>query len=884
MDILSIAPVGATVFVLDPKVCDPDGSISRYSWFSNSNVGEVLSDRASRRLTVSGLKPGSYEFTLYAYDNKGSQTIAYTQIFVPLDSTPGEIQEGVDPAEGYALEQNEIIHSPAKLPPRGHPRYLGTNSDLADYHAPLDRMGCGMSGKLPGLGDVFSIKAYWEYLTKGVNTCGGATATSDLSKHPLLKCHSSVSCTWSDSQYAETLYLLRRLEQCHSSGGSGCQYTADQVKTLRKNIYSNGIAYFKASLDSRACEASDTVANCTKAKKWNLGYGIYDLFTEVPVRLWALFADIYWDELHNPQVNANATADFEMIKHQFDIVIDGWLNQQKSLHWVYANGNNWSPIQARGLIAWAIVFYYEDSRVKDVLKSILDTLWLHRDYYLAEGYYLEGQSYNTLSFDPLRDINRAIYSAFGRNLRSVKWEYVKKLSRFFLDFIGSDGLTVDFGDSWIKRGWTTMNPIYAQLVDEILHKATLGSTSLSACEMKEFFSNKYYDYGVGGGWSIDPAIARDFETLVSQCSEAQVAPGSMRVGFLPEGGNASFRVFMPNSTVMGSSAPGLRFKQADQTYLAIEASNSAFPHRELDFGQFIWSAYGVRYLSDWGYGKIVDKSDPYNLTKNVDFLPSGHNTLYVPEQLAVDSSGARIANTDMSQIWKVPGTMQKESIGGFTVFHLDGSAPYGANDTAGLVKYFDRWFISIGNGNFVMIDYVKMKSGVTSRFQESFYSHHRGPNDPASGCDYNSDPSRMHINVSRLSTSVMELAPVCSPLGTSSTSSYGPESIARIYGASREDGAFELAAGPQSWINYSNVEERRSRYRWVPSSALNEDLRLFVLVSATSAARLPSVAITRAASGCSAQAAYCFSVNLAGQIRYLGFGLSGDHYILSEVR
>ena len=39
--------------------------------------------------------------------------------------------------------------------------------------------------------------------------------------------------------------------------------------------------------------------------------------------------------------------------------------------------------------------------------------------------------------------------------------------------------------------------------------------------------------------------------------------------------------------------------------LALQARDNAFEHSEVDFGSLVWSAWGARLLTDFGYGTIA---------------------------------------------------------------------------------------------------------------------------------------------------------------------------------------------------------------------------------------------------------------------------------------
>lgn len=166
----------------------------------------------------------------------------------------------------------------------------------------------------------------------------------------------------------------------------------------------------------------------------------------------------------------------------------------------------------------------------------------------------------------------------------------------------------------------------------------------------------------------------------------------------PNGGWGIMRHFRQGATVQGSTITQNlinRFVQGNTVTLTVSAIANYWFHVHSDFGSVIWTAYGARLLTDFGYGDIAGtcclfiltcpvihctlslpgQSDYYTMMERT---PLGHNVLNIPE--AVDVSG----DGNTAQIVGSKGTIANFTTnGGFKCFVLDGSYVYGRNGTVG---------------------------------------------------------------------------------------------------------------------------------------------------------------------------------------------------------
>ena len=161
-----------------------------------------------------------------------------------------------------------------------------------------------------------------------------------------------------------------------------------------------------------------------------------------------------------------------------------------------------------------------------------------------------------------------------------------------------------------------------------------------------------------------------------------------------------------SSNEQSPSAPKLRdaFVYA---HLALQARPNAFPHSEIDFGTFKWSAWGQQLVSEFGYGymaKAVNRYDGRRFAQT-DNNPVGHNTLVIREAFA---AGDREIN--FSQLNWEAGSIAKVVDLGLPCIQLDGSAVYGARRSNGWLRYLHRWACVVGSGSFVIVDSFAVKA------------------------------------------------------------------------------------------------------------------------------------------------------------------------------
>jgi hypothetical protein len=733
--------------------------------------------------------------------------------------------------------QTERLFAPHTLPVDAHPRLFGGNDDWYPDQVAFSSLPCRGEPDYPessDWGSVTNVRNQWEEITLGgPSRLGEVTRT--LAEHEDAAGYLSGEAAenWSRTTLLQLLHLVRRTRACHALGEGGCPYTEDEIDGL-----------VDALIAVEMPRLADEVWS-----SWSFGF---DLRTTPPLRQWTLFADILWEDI-DEEMHAQLQA-------AFDPLVENFLDVFENGHWALFNGNNWTPVLVNGALAWAITYYHEDERAPLVVHRALQSLWLHRDFYLSDGVYREGLSYSWVSFDALLEINRMVERAFGEPLRSVRWDRLPMTAAWALDFVAPDGLLVDFGDSWDKRGWGTYMPLNMLLVNE---GNPADPSEPDPCLVQRFFGNKYYYHGMTDPWSVHPALARDWFEVVENCP-AEDQEGAVTHAVHAEGGWGAIRTWQVGATDLAQTAShSQRYLQADQTFLAVSAVPNWYSHTELDFATLIWSAYGNRLLVDSGYGDLASDRYVTEPDASPDQNPTGHNTLVVPEALRDGDP-----STNTSQIDGEEGLISLESIDGTQVIHLDGAAVYGRDDQAlGWLEAFDRWLLHIGGGNFLVIDSFAVRSDRPEAAVEERW--HLGLQDPVpTSCN----PITDHAEFSFTDQSI-DIEPICSMLAKTDSSSHG-----RIVASSLEPGRFVLDP-PVEFINRLEDTEQRTRFRYVPDQPLRSDLRLFALLSSPADTSLPTADIQW--SDCSGSP--CVTVEVESESWTLGFASAGERWVLVEI-
>lgn len=519
---------------------------------------------------------------------------------------------------------NQVKNSPVQ-PADTHPRLYGTDAQwyqtIALYEA-LDP-NCDWQGR-SGWGTIKNIKEEWDRYSLGGNGCKTGSQGIPLSLQENTTAKNYLNNTidkWRLNSALNMVHLIRRMNYCHQTQGN-CQYSKTEVAQLSikflsyefsrlRNLTRNSSGYFKA---------------------WHKGYNgaFFDLGAYPSFKFWTLVLDTFWD---SGLIN---TLDKQFVLDELENEIDSYITiynlpkgSSSSLgRWAIHNGNNWTPVLNAAALFWTITLWHEDAyhdKTRQVLDIILESNWLHRDEILDDGAYSEGPTYLGTSMSPSIDMNRLLMTSFEQPNHAMKWAVMaEKTTRWMIENVASDGKLIDFGDTWAKDGFSNLHIMDMLYWEESVGLKAQGTVTADACILEDYFSTSYYLHAFYDIWNASANYARDFYSLTSQCQRQQTLSKSI---VFPTYQLGTLRQYLPGSTATGLdvTSDNIRNKQADQTFLAGNAVDSSLPHRELDFGALIWSAFGNRLLADWGYGELASSYEYFKVKGSKGYYIASNN-------------------------------------------------------------------------------------------------------------------------------------------------------------------------------------------------------------------------------------------------------------------
>jgi len=354
------------------------------------------------------------------------------------------------------------------------------------------------------------------------------------------------------------------------------------------------------------------------------------------------------------------------------------------------------------------------------LAMINDILWLHRNMFTSDGVYVEGVAmYSFMSITGLIGISAMQRASFGFAPNAVDANSLAGLVEYHLASMSTDAYTVPFGDSHKKRGWGDFSTLQAAVASEIIGRPV--DSALSPCGAREYSAALY---GSGGlyedPWRISPELlSLNLTRLVASCSSAATQPlGGAMQRIFSEGGYASMRLplLVPDDTFpcFGSDTSERCVKgkpslvdNIPYSFLALQARPNSYSHSEVDFGTFTWSAWGVRLISEYGYGTIATAVGQWDFRRYeyIDNNPAGHNTVVINEAFDGDT-------INFSQLHWATGQLigiDIETDTQWQCVELDGSVPYGSSRPDGWMETMRRYACPLADGSFVLIDVLQVK-------------------------------------------------------------------------------------------------------------------------------------------------------------------------------
>jgi hypothetical protein len=522
----------------------------------------------------------------------------------------------------------EGVKNSSRQPPAEHPRLYGTNSDwykTVELYNSLDPDCSWLGGN--GIGTVKNIKRTYDRYSIGGETCGvgNRAVPSSLQENNTARQYLAGELDrWTNDSALNMVYLIRRMTHCHTVS-TDCTYSATEIDALSQAF----LTYEFNRLRNEPLNASGYVS------RWHKGFSgsFFDLGAYPAFKLWTLILDTFWDSPYLLEDDKHFVQ--EKLAKEIDSYIEIYHLPSGSSgalgRWALHNGNNWTPILNAAALFWAITFWHDEQyadKARQVLDIVLESSWLHRDEYMDDGAYTEGPTYLGTSMKGSVEINQLLMGAFGQPNHAMKWGLMsEKTTKWMLDNVASDGRFIDFGDAWAKNGYAhlyIMDMLYWQ---ELTGLTPIGSTVVDGCLLRQHFSSSYYLQAFYDIWQAFPHYARDFYSLSASCEVSQL---EARTTIYPTYQMSTQRQYLPGATTatQGSGADVPLNQLVDQTFLAGNAVSNSLQHRELDFGAIIWTAFGNRLLSDWGYGTLSKPYDIYDVKgANGHYLASNQDYL-----------------------------------------------------------------------------------------------------------------------------------------------------------------------------------------------------------------------------------------------------------------
>lgn len=612
--------------------------------------------------------------------------------------------------------------NPAQMqaPPAQRPRLFGGNAEWlqASVDPFLEKPCVRTDAWSPGWGGdsgVPDFKGHFERSVLGFSTC----KTGDVRPESIMD-HASVKASYATTGFKsfsgasarnkalQVFHLLRRLRACHATGlGAPCQFNSTETDRLAEAVVVREMALFSA----------DAVQTSEEHWGWEQttdGCCGFDLFTAESLKHYSLFLDVLGDVA----VAHNSTFYHALAGKMRSYILD-YVGKFSEGDWALWNGNNWTPVLSEGVMHWAIAFWHEEPELaRQAVHIVNDISLLHQDMWLESGVYKEGVcQYSLMSIRSSLALGVLYARAFNEPWASVSAQQLAKAAQWHLDSYDTAGYAIDFGDSHACRG-TEPATLFAAYSVEVL--APLGAPRTSAvdpCLVREWAAMAYY-VTVHDPWQFYAVLAtNDLDSLAAQCLAAGPAPagirplgpgrfevydgvyGSIKTALL-EACSAQDAARWGCSNAENLAAPKLRdaFVYA---HLALQARPNAFPHSEIDFGTFKWTAWGQQLVSEFGYGYIAQAVNRFDGRRfaQPDNNPVGHNTLVIREAFADGDD-----DINFSQLNWEAGRIDKTAGLGLPCMHLDGSDVYGARRENGWLRYMHRWACAVGTGSFVIVD------------------------------------------------------------------------------------------------------------------------------------------------------------------------------------
>ncbi len=833
---------------------------------SANNTVEVREQGA--RLILINPAIGSYHITATVSNGNAQDDVEKT---LTIEVLPQDLSHMTGLALTQAQQQqlDQLVLQAAIQPAQQHPRLYGRNQQWFQTLQQIEQFdhNCQIEGPTSGLGTINNMKDSWQNLLMGGVKCHNNLPT-ELAQHRDAKLYLNgeikTEQAANNSRRLRLIHLLRRELYCDQYGYT-CQFERADVLNFAENFLNTEFTRLRnAPRGTRAPKWAAEIgmpADYRFNKYWHMANTTeFMVLDAAPAfQFWTLVLDVFHQ---SPLISA---ADEAYLRQELEYQIDSYLKQYEHQHWSLFNGNNWTVVLNTAALHWALLNYYEQpSKAQQVLEAVLTTNWLHRDFFLADGGYLEGASYAVITSYPYVLLQQQLLMpAFEQPLHSFNWLRGPNIASWLVDSVLPDNRFVDFGDAWAKTGLSTHMALQLMYPGDLLKRPDLNP-NVDACQLQRFFSHAYYDRPFYDPWQVVPMVFRDWQAEVRHC---QGNAAASRVAIYPDSG--LMRLDLLSDTPLSQQATDERpfYLQSRHNTLVATTTATDTPHREMDVGGIIWAAHGTRLLADMGYGRIARNYMEYDLFNTVTGKYYNHidhmlgaNTLVLPEAFYDYPVENPQRYQYRGQSYGHGGELQQRQVSGLTAVRLDASAPYRedapgkfsrpANE--GHLQQFERWMVPVNGAGYLLVDLIQAKSGQTTQAEQWFLI----PADDKQGCN---SGSSLHVKVELNIAQQLALTPNCNLLSRTDNSAV----TAKIYAHAQNAGGFKSdtpAYWPQVAIfansmnsdtdpvrlqlqNQVGQTEQRQLVRWQADTAVGSDVRLFFL-QATAEGQMPPVQLT----------------------------------------
>ena len=628
--------------------------------------------------------------------------------------------------EASLMYRSELEYS--TQPQQDRPRLYGSDSEWMENHVtPFFEAPCESNTYAIKDGGWFeaygylSIKSNFDDSARGYKSCDLA-AEDTPSWSSGIGDWNSLSPYFVDDEMPDqrggfrAFHLLRRQWACAQSNGgdySNCEYSESETNRLAVAVTIKEMLRFQSTTWS--CGAICGGSGDTPA---------FDLTMAEQVGYFCTFFDVMTSQ--NYLTSEEETLVQTTLRNMILLFVDTF----NTYRWQLWNGNNWTPHLCAAALEWSITFWHEYNDVAlEVLHAVNDIMWLHRDYYTADGVYKEGVAqYGYMSINGIFQMAALSQASFGFVPDAIDVDTIQLTANYFIASMSTDGYLNGFGDSWADRGWASspFPVIMAGIAPAIINKETVSVSTINSSQNRFFSATAY---GSGGfysnPWRKHGAILQFDAISGGRDPPLHVAQplGPSVLDIFPLGGYARYLIplldtseatpicFSGDEDCIDASLPSL-WDNIPYVSMSVQARDNSFSHSEVDFGTFIWSAWGTRLISEFGYGTISTSVSQWDMRRynQIDNNPAGHNTVIIREAFQPGSD-----TVNFSQLNWVAGSLSSEItlLDGSSCVLMDGSEVYGASRTDGWLDMMKRYVCSLEGdlpGVTLIVDLIQTKA------------------------------------------------------------------------------------------------------------------------------------------------------------------------------